>query len=154
MFLIDTNACIRFLNRSSSKLVTRMRDCHPSQILLSSIVKAELVFGAYKSDRTAENLRVLNRFFQPLVSIPFDERCLDSYGRIRSDLVSSGDTIGPHDLLIAATAIAHSLTLVTNNQGEFSRVPGLDLVDWEVRSLTDRQQKRRLDIRLEARRRQ
>ena len=132
MFLIDTNACIRFLNRTSPLLVRQMQESHPSQIYLSSIVKAELVFGAYRSTRTADNLRLLNRFFEPLVSIPFDERCLDYYGRIRSDLERSGTPIGPNDLLIAATALAHSLTLVTHDQKEFSRVPGLELVDWGV----------------------
>lgn len=131
MFLLDTNACIRFLNRTSLPLVNRVQDTHPSQIFLSSIVKAELVFGAYRSSRTADNLRLLNRFFEPLVSLPFDERCLDIYGRIRSDLEEAGTPIGPNDLLIAATTLAHTLTLVTHNQEEFARVPGLSLADWE-----------------------
>ena len=64
--------------------------------------------------------------------MPFDDRCLDSYGRIRSDLDRLGTPIGPNDLLIAATAMAHGLTLVTHNVDEFGRIPGLDIEDWEV----------------------
>ena len=131
MFLLDTNACIRFLNGSSEPLVARLKSCAPDEVCLSSIVKAELVYGAHRSARAAENLRLLARFFEPLATMPFDDRCLDSYGRIRSDLDRLGTPIGPNDLLIAATAMAHALTLVTHNVDEFGRIPGLDIEDWE-----------------------
>lgn len=131
MFLLDANACIRFLNRSSEPLVARLRACAPEDIRLSAIVKAELVYGAHRSDRAAENLRLLARFFEPFTALPFDDRCLDSYGRIRSDLERIGMPIGPNDLLIAATAAAHGLTLVTHTTDEFGRIPGLDVEDWE-----------------------
>lgn len=131
MYLLDTNACIRFLNRTSQPLVARFQQTHPSQLFLSSVVKAELTYGAYRSARSAENLRVLKKFFEPLVSLPFDDRCLDHYGRARADMSRIGTPIGPNDLLIASTALAHSLTLVTHNSHEFGRVSGLEIVDWE-----------------------
>ena len=130
-YLLDTNACIRFLNRSSAPLVARVKACVPDDIRLSAIVKAELVYGAHRSTRAAENLRLLARFFEPFTAVPFDDRCLVSYGRIRSDLERLGTPIGPNDLLIAATSIAHGLTLVTHNIEEFGRIPGLVIEDWE-----------------------
>ena len=130
MYLLDTNACIRILNQSSKNLVERFRRQEPSAICLSSTVKAELLLGARHSSRVAENLDLLRRFFAPFLSIPFDDLCADHYGMIRASLADAGTPIGPNDLLIAATARAHDLTLVTSHTGEFSRVAGLRLEDW------------------------
>ena len=94
-------------------------------------MKSELLYGARKSARVDENLRLLRRFFGPLVSLPFDDRCADEAGLIRLDLERSGRPIGPNDLLIAATARAHDLVLVTGHTREFGRVPGLRIEDWE-----------------------
>lgn len=132
MVLLDTNACIQILNNRSAALVERLRQHNPREIVLSSVVKAELVYGAYRSARMADNLRVLNKFFEPFPTLPFDDRCLEPYGRIRSDLEREGTPIGPYDLMIAATALAHGLTLVTHNTAEFSRVVGLQIEDWEA----------------------
>ncbi len=79
----------------------------------------------------SENLRVLDRFFAPIVSVPFDDLCADHYGLIRADLERMGTPVGPNDLLIAATARANDLVLVTHNTDEFSRVVGLQIEDWE-----------------------
>jgi tRNA(fMet)-specific endonuclease VapC len=132
MYLLDTNACIRILNDNSAPLVARLRQHDPEQIYLSSVVKAELFFGAFRSSRAADNLRLLRRFFEPFVSLAFDDRCSDDYGRIRNELERAGTPIGPNDLMIAATATAHDLILVTNNTREFGRVIGLQIEDWEV----------------------
>jgi len=131
VFLLDTNACIRILNGSSPGVAGRLQATSPSDLRLCSVVKAELVYGARRSTRVAENLRLLSRFFEPLVSLPFDDRCADHAAFIRLDLERSGRPIGPNDLLIAATARAHDLVLVTHNLREFSRVPGLRIEDWE-----------------------
>ncbi len=132
MYLMDTNACIKILNDSSPTLVLRLKARHPSQIRLSSIVKAELTYGARRSARAAHNLGVLQRFFAPFRSVPFDDACSEQYGSIRAELERAGTPIGPYDMMIAATAIAHELTLVTHNVSEFSRVAGLKWEDWEV----------------------
>jgi tRNA(fMet)-specific endonuclease VapC len=131
MYLLDTNACIRILNNSSLTLVTQLQQHIPSDIFLCSVVKGELVYGAYHSAHPAENLRVLEKFFEPFVSLPFDDQCGLIYGRIRSDLARNGTLIGPNDLLIASIAIRNKLTLVTANTREFGRVAGLSLVNWE-----------------------
>ena len=131
MYLLDTNACIRILNGSSPAVAARLQATNPSDVRLCSVVKAELLYGARRSGRVGPNLRLLQEFFAPLVSLPFDDRCAQEAGLIRLDLERSGRPIGPNDLLIAATARAHDLVLVTHNAREFSRVPGLPVEDWE-----------------------
>jgi tRNA(fMet)-specific endonuclease VapC len=131
VYLLDTNACIRILNGTSEDLVNRLRRQAPADIQLSSVTRAELLFGARRSARIAENLSLLAKFFAPLGSLPFDDACAEHYGALRATLTAAGRPIGPNDLLIAATALAHDLTLVTHNVREFSRVPNLKLEDWE-----------------------
>jgi tRNA(fMet)-specific endonuclease VapC len=99
---------------------------------MSAVVRAELIYGARKSHHVAANLRLVEAFCEPFACLPFDTRTADVYGEIRADLERLGQPIGPNDLLIASTAMAHSLILVTHNTGEFGRVPGLRIVDWEA----------------------
>lgn len=61
----------------------------------------------------------------------FDDLAAERYGELRAHLDAAGTPIGPNDLMIASIALANSLTLVTHNTGEFSRVPGLRLEDWQ-----------------------
>ena len=130
-FLLDTNACIKILNGSSEAIVTRMHGLDPAEIKLSAVVRAELVYGARKSRYVAANLRLIEAFCEPFVCLPFDDHAADVYGGIRADLERLGRPIGPNDLMIAATALAYSLTLVTHNLSEFIRVPSLRIEDWE-----------------------
>lgn len=131
MFLLDTNTCIHFLNGTNAEVASQMRSLPPSGVSLCSVVKAELLYGARHSARVEDNLRLLDGFFAPLSSLPFDDRCAEEYGIIRAQLAAQGSIIGPNDLLIAAIARASDATLVTNNTGEFSRISGLRVTDWE-----------------------
>jgi tRNA(fMet)-specific endonuclease VapC len=131
MYLLDTNACIRILNGTSASLIEHLRAVPRLSVRLSSVVKAELIYGARKSSRIAENLRLLERFFDTIASLPFDDRCAEEYGLLREELDRAGTPIGPNDLLIAATARVHRAILVTHNVREFSRVAELRLEDWE-----------------------
>jgi tRNA(fMet)-specific endonuclease VapC len=131
MYLLDTNACIRILNGTSPSLVDRLRTVPRSLVRLSSVVKAELLYGARKSTRIAENLLLLELFFDTIASLPFDDRCAEEYGLLRAELDRAGTPIGPNDLMIAATARVHRAVLVTHNVREFSRVANLQTEDWE-----------------------
>ena len=130
MFLLDTNVCIHLLIGTSPSIVEEMRAHRPTEILLASVVRAELLFGARKSTRADQNLRLLERFFAPYRSVTFDDRCAEHYGLLRANLERAGQPIGPNDMLMAATALAHDATLVTSNVREFGRAIGLRLIDW------------------------
>ena len=84
-----------------------------------------------KSARMTENLALLDELFADFTSVPFDDNAARRYGEIRSDLAREGTPIGPNDLIIAAIASVHDLTLITHNTREFNRVTGLNLEDWE-----------------------
>jgi len=131
MYVLDTNVCIRVLNEAHVGILDRFRRHAPREIALCSIVKAELLYGARRGQRVEENMQLLARFFQPLASLPFDDRCAGEAGLIRADLAAQGKPIGPNDLLVAATARANDAVLVTHNTKEFARVTGLRLEDWE-----------------------
>lgn len=132
MYLLDSNVCIHLLNRKRPGIQQHFQQHSPGEIALCSIVKAELLYGARHSQRVEANLQLLARFFAPLVSLPFDDRCAEETGLIRADLAGQGSPIGPNDLLIAATARAHDAVLITHNSGEFARVTGLRMEDWEA----------------------
>ena len=129
-WLLDTNACIGLLNGDRPALVARVEATDPRRLALCSVVKAELVYGAMRSARAAANLRLLDRFFAPFVSLPFDDDAARHAGEIRADLVRAGTPIGPNDLLIAAIARRAGLIVVTANTREFERVVGLGVEDW------------------------
>lgn len=131
MWMLDTNACIALLNGTSAKLVEQLASRRPSEIRLCSVVKAELLFGAHKSERSGDNLRLLETFFARFASFPFDDRCAVECARLRHDLHLGGTAIGPNDLMIAAIAVANDVTLVTHNEREFARVVGLKVEDWQ-----------------------
>lgn len=131
MYLLDTNVCIRLLNEAHTGVLRHFQANSPKDIVLCSVVKAELFFGARHSQRVEANLQRLKVFFSPLASLPFDDRCAEQYGAIRADLLSQGKPIGPNDMMIAAIARAHDATLVTHNLGEFGRIIGLRMEDWE-----------------------
>ncbi len=101
----------------------------PGEVGLSAVTEAELLHGVYKSARVDHNLAAVLDFASQLV-LPFDSQVTDAYGRVRAGSEKIGQPIGPLDFQIAATALAHSLILVTNNTREFARVPGLKLEDW------------------------
>lgn len=102
-------------------------------VYLCAVVLAELVYGALRSGaaQQASNLALVAQLRQQFVSLPFDDRAAEEAGKIRAHLAAMGTPIGPNDLLIAATALANGMTLVTHNTIEFSRVPGLTLEDWQ-----------------------
>jgi tRNA(fMet)-specific endonuclease VapC len=127
-FLLDTNAMIGLLNRSSPKLEARVRQHPASDIGISAIVMHELYYGAYKSQRVAENLERLGMI--RLETVALDREDAVAAGNIRATLARIGTPIGPYDILIAGQALARGLILVTNNLREFARIDALKLEDW------------------------
>lgn len=130
-YLLDSNVCIQFINGHSATVKANFEKHDMSELAICSIVKAELLFGARKSKKSTTNLETLAAFFAPLQSLPFDDRCAETYGKIRANLETKGQKIGFNDIFIAAIALTYHVTLVTNNIREFKRVDGLSLVDWQ-----------------------
>ncbi|MCX7192139.1 MAG: PIN domain-containing protein, partial [Proteobacteria bacterium] len=75
-------------------------------------------------------LAALAQLLRPMQLLPFDSECAFHAARIRVELEAAGTPIGSHDMLIAATALRHQATLVTRNVREFSRVQGLQWLNW------------------------
>lgn len=133
-YLLDSNAWIAYLRQKQPKLTQRLQREDPGDICLCSVVLGELIYGAIRSGpaHEAANRQLIARLRGQFRSLPFDDAAAEEYGKIRAHLDGSGTPIGPNDLLIAAIALANQLTLVTNNTGEFSRVPGLALEYWQT----------------------
>lgn len=105
-------------------------EANAGRICISSITYAELCYGVTHSARVAQNARELDAFQLDLDILPFDRDAGKHYGEIRHALVKRGRPIGANDLLIASHARSADATLVTNNTGEFGRVPGLRVENW------------------------
>jgi tRNA(fMet)-specific endonuclease VapC len=131
LYLLDTNACVIYLRRSDSSVRRHLTRHAAADIAVCSVVYAELWYGALRSADPARAQGQLALFLANFVSLPLDDPAAEIAATIRADLAAKGMLIGPHDLLIAAIALANDLTLVTHNTHEFSRVAGLRLEDWE-----------------------
>lgn len=127
--LLDTNVCIAFL-KDEGEVKGKILARRPDEMLLCSVVKAELLYGARRSAKVDDNLKKLDAFFAPFSSLPFDDAAAERYGVIRAQLERAGTPIGANDMAIAAIALAADATLVTRNQDEFRRVAGLRVEVW------------------------
>ena len=130
-YLLDANSCVDYLRRSQqSHLAARMQTEAVGNLCLCSIVRSELLYGALRSRDPAGAVRKVDEFCAGFFSFPFDDRAADRCGELRAHLARLGTPIGPNDMLIAAIALQHGLTVVTNNVREFRRVPALPVEDW------------------------
>lgn len=132
MILLDTNAVIAAIKGGPGPLIERFdRELPRGTLALSTVVLYELHFGVANSARRTENAARLATFLDaPFAVLPFDAEDAEDAAMIRADLKRAGTPIGPYDLLIAAQARRRDALLVTANQGEFGRVPGLRTEDW------------------------
>lgn len=129
-FMLDTNVCIHLIKHRPQQLMNRFERTPVGNIGISAITLAELEYGAAKSSRPDRNRSALRAFISPLEIAAFGRAETTSYGRIRALLEKKGRIIGAMDLLIAAHAISLGVQLITNNEAEFKRVPGLRIDNW------------------------
>jgi tRNA(fMet)-specific endonuclease VapC len=130
IYVLDTNICIYFLNGSFKSIVDEMSSRSAEDLAVTSITVAELYFGAHHSARKSQNLSTVGTFLSDLQILPFDRQAGETFGEMKESLRADGQNLGPYDLLIAAVVRSRNCTLVTHNFKEFSRVPGLLVVDW------------------------
>ena len=131
-FMLDTNICIFLIKKKPENVFKKLMDVMEEGIAISIITLAELEHGVALSAYPEKNSNALTQFLAIMNVLPFDEKSASQYGMIRADLQRKGTLIGQMDMLIAAHAKAHRLTIVTNNVREFMRVEGLIVEDWTV----------------------
>lgn len=131
-YSLDTNTCIRYINGRAPKLREKIPTVPARDIVVCSVVRSELAYGAAKSQTPERSAEKQQQFLEPYATLPFDNAAAGIFGQLRAYLEKQGTPIGPYDMQIAAIALAHDLILVTYNLKEFSRVPDLKIEDWEV----------------------
>jgi len=131
-YLLDTNICIYIRRHQPPKVLARFQRLKPGEAAISVITSGELLYGAEKSQHRARALQQLEELASLIPVMPLPEAAARTYGAIRRQLEARGETIGNNDLWIAAHAKSAELILVTNNEREFKRVPGLKVQNWAV----------------------
>ena len=129
-FMLDTDICIHLMKHHPQRLIKRFDRIPVGDIGISAITLAELEYGAAKSRRPDQNRAGLRSFISPLEVSAFSQAATATYGRVRAFLEKKGRIIKSMDLLIAAHAISLDVKLITNNEAEFRRVPGLRVDNW------------------------
>lgn len=128
-YMLDTNICIYVIKNRPEGLRERFNRL-ADQLCISAVTLAEIIYGAEKSARQIENIKVVEQFAARLDVLPFGERAATHYGQIRADLERAGHPIGLHDMMIGSHARSEGLTLVSNNVREFQHIEGLRIDNW------------------------
>ena len=128
MILLDTNVVIAFFN--GNQAVLKRIQSEIGRIALSTLVVAELDYGAKASQKAKENIEKLHRFVDIVQVVPFDLESAKIFGTIKSKLRKLGKPTGETDALIAATAMAYKALLVSGNKRHFENIEGLKIESW------------------------
>lgn len=129
-YLLDTDICSAHMRRPGGLAHGFMQ--HSGGLAISTVVLAELYSGAYKLPNPTRVLAGIADLLRDVAVIDFDAACAERFGRIRGPLLKMAVQFPSADLMIAATALVHNLTLVTHNTVDFQCVPGLRLEDWLI----------------------
>jgi tRNA(fMet)-specific endonuclease VapC len=129
-YLLDTCVISDFVKGLPATL-KRIKEMSPDLITVSAISRMEIEYGLnLNPERARKIVPIIQAFLASIRVLPFGETDAQAAGTIRATLQRQGNPIGSYDVLIAGTAVARGLTLVTSNTGEFSRVGGLSIEDW------------------------
>lgn len=128
-YMLDTNIVI-YTMKNRPRQVKKQFQRHNGRMAVSSVTLGELVFGAEYSKEAGKNLADIEELIARLEVLPFESKAAYHFGQIRAALYKAGTPIGAYDMMIAGHARALGLVLVTNNEKEFQRVPGLMLENW------------------------
>lgn len=129
-YLLDTNICIYIAKQKPREALERFQQVAPSEVGMSIVTHAELIYGAWKSQHREANVHRIQELERLIPVLPLDQNISQHYGQIRAELERKGAPIGAYDLLIAAHALATGLILVTSKVREFRRVPTLKIEKW------------------------
>lgn len=129
-YMLDTNICSYILKNHPTAVKRRFEEVGAGNICISTIVLAELYYGAARHPKGVVIRREIDDFASRLTVMSWDESAAEHYGAIRSTLEKAGAPVGAMDMLIAAHAKSCGATLITNNRREFDRIEGLTSLDW------------------------
>lgn len=129
MFVLDTNTVLDYF-KGKGRVAERLLAVAPSEITLPAVSAYEVRVGVLGSQNPKRRREQFEAFLSVIEILPFDAEAGVRAAELRHNLERAGETIGPLDTLIAATALSHGGVLVTRNVREFSRVPGLKTVNW------------------------
>lgn len=129
-YFLDTNIISYIIKGKYPKIIEHLKRIPAQSIVIPSVVKAELEFGARNSGMYEKVIVPCMTFLEPFDVKDFDSDASYYYGLIRQELSEKGTPIGPNDLLVASTVMAHNGTLITHNTKEFSRIDDLRVEDW------------------------
>jgi tRNA(fMet)-specific endonuclease VapC len=129
VYLIDTDIIIYSL-KGNTTVADHLRRHRTDPIMISVITYGEMVYGARKSNQTERNLATAHRVAEIYPMLPVTQSVIETFAGIRASLETAGTPLDDVDLLIGATSLSHNLTLVTNNEKHFSRIPGLSVENW------------------------
>ncbi len=127
-YLLDTSICV-FLLRGKRSIEERLNEIDEDECYITDAVVAELLFGAYYSDRVEDNLRQVEAFVEEMNIIPFHET-VHTFAKERTALWKAGKKIDDFDLLIGSAAKAKGLVVVTHNRKHFEHIEGISIEDW------------------------
>jgi tRNA(fMet)-specific endonuclease VapC len=129
-YLLDTNICVYAIKGQPDSVIGRLRSLKAGDVAISVVTAYELWFGVHKSERVGKNREALETFLTSMTVLAFEDPDAQECGKLRAQLERKGTPIGPYDLQIAAQARRHGLVLVTHNEAEFKRIPGLTVENW------------------------
>lgn len=128
--LLDTDTCSAHMRRPA-KLAHRFIQ-YSGQLAISTVVLGELYSGAYHHPQPTRLLALIGDLLQEVAVLDFDSACAEQFGKTRGALLKQAIQVGTADLMIAAVALVHNLTLVTHNTADYQHIPGLRLDDWLI----------------------
>jgi tRNA(fMet)-specific endonuclease VapC len=130
VYMLDTYISSYLMKRSHDVVLKRLQKVAVSDVCISAITKAEMMYGVEVSPRRQKDQVALDEYLRYVAVLDYPATAALDYARIRADLKLRGKMIGSNDLLIAAHSCCLGLTLVTNNTKEFGRVRGLRIENW------------------------
>lgn len=125
-YFLDADIC-SYAMKGHEAVIAELGRIHPASVALSAITESELRFGAAKKP---SRFKAVDTFLSRFEIASFTSASAREYARVRAHLEKSGAPIGSLDMLLAAHAVSLGVVLVTNNEREFRRVPGLEIANW------------------------
>ncbi len=128
--MLDTDICSYIIRERPLQVFEHFKKIEMNQLYISVVTYAELIYGVEHSSSKKVNRLIIDDFVRHLSIISWDQKAAEHYGRIRAFLRVGGNIIGSMDMMIAAHAGSRKMTLVTNNDNHFKRVPKLKVENW------------------------